>query len=91
MGQVSEKEHDDDDICNRGSWYNVHCLLLGFYTAWLLPAAVVGLLVFLFGVFTMQLNHVAYVSILLSPPTCLCLSVCLSVPLRLCLPRQRRM
>jgi len=35
----------------------VHCLILrdgvGFYTAWLLPAAVVGLLVFLYGLFSM--------------------------------------
>ena len=51
--------------------------LLGFYTAWLLPAAVVGLLVFLFGLFTIQLNKEAYVSSTL----CLCvwLTVCLSL------------
>ncbi|KAL1139842.1 hypothetical protein AAG570_006819 [Ranatra chinensis] len=32
---------------------------LGFYTGWLLPAAVVGLLVFLYGVATMQSNKIA--------------------------------
>ena len=33
--------------------------LLGFYTGWLLPAAVVGVLVFLYGVITMNYNQVA--------------------------------
>ncbi|KAF4525071.1 hypothetical protein B566_EDAN001985 [Ephemera danica] len=32
---------------------------LGFYTGWLLPAALVGLLVFLYGVFTIHLNQPA--------------------------------
>nr|XP_014270357.1 anoctamin-7-like isoform X2 [Halyomorpha halys]XP_014270358.1 anoctamin-7-like isoform X2 [Halyomorpha halys]XP_014270359.1 anoctamin-7-like isoform X2 [Halyomorpha halys] len=32
---------------------------LGFYTGWLLPAAIVGLLVFLYGVFTMRYNQLA--------------------------------
>ncbi|XP_046671611.1 anoctamin-7-like isoform X2 [Homalodisca vitripennis] len=32
---------------------------LGFYTGWLLPAAMVGLLVFLYGVFTMNNNRLA--------------------------------
>nr|CAD7574416.1 unnamed protein product [Timema californicum] len=32
---------------------------LGFYTGWLLPAAIVGLLVFLYGVFTMHSNQLA--------------------------------
>uniref|UniRef100_T1HAX3 Anoctamin n=1 Tax=Rhodnius prolixus TaxID=13249 RepID=T1HAX3_RHOPR len=32
---------------------------LGFYTAWLLPAAIVGLLVFMYGVFTMHSNTLA--------------------------------
>ena len=32
---------------------------LGFYTGWLLPAAVVGVLVFLYGVITMNYNQVA--------------------------------
>ena len=31
----------------------------GFYTGWLLPAAVVGVLVFLYGVVTMNYNQVA--------------------------------
>lgn len=31
----------------------------GFYTGWLLPAAIVGLLVFLYGVFTMRYNQLA--------------------------------
>ena len=67
---------------------------IGFYTAWLLPAAVVGLLVFLFGLFTVGLNQAAYVSMLrlsqsltLSLPVCLsvCLSVCFAVSLCLLL------
>ncbi|XP_008469599.2 anoctamin-7-like [Diaphorina citri] len=33
---------------------------LGFYTGWLLPAAIVGLLVFLYGVVTMNTNRVAH-------------------------------
>uniref|UniRef100_A0A8D8VQN5 Anoctamin n=2 Tax=Cacopsylla melanoneura TaxID=428564 RepID=A0A8D8VQN5_9HEMI len=33
---------------------------LGFYTGWLLPAAIVGLLVFLYGVATMNTNQVAH-------------------------------
>ncbi|XP_069678772.1 anoctamin-7-like isoform X2 [Periplaneta americana] len=32
---------------------------LGFYTGWLLPAALVGLLVFLYGLFTMHSNQLA--------------------------------
>ncbi|KAJ9592479.1 hypothetical protein L9F63_015895 [Diploptera punctata] len=32
---------------------------LGFYTGWLLPAAVVGLMVFLYGLFTMHSNQLA--------------------------------
>ena len=28
----------------------------GFYTAWLLPASVIGVLVFLYGVFTLNTN-----------------------------------
>ena len=32
---------------------------LGFYTGWLLPAAVVGVFVFLYGVLTMSSNAVA--------------------------------
>lgn len=32
---------------------------LGFYTGWLFPAAVVGVLVFLYGVFTMNSNTIA--------------------------------
>ncbi|PSN45102.1 Anoctamin-7 [Blattella germanica] len=32
---------------------------LGFYTGWLLPAAIVGLLVFLYGLFTMHSNQLA--------------------------------
>ena len=32
---------------------------LGFYTGWLLPAAVVGVLVFLYGVLTMSTNTIA--------------------------------
>jgi hypothetical protein len=37
------------------------CLQLfsGFYTGWLLPAAIVGLLVFLYGVATMDMNQIA--------------------------------
>ena len=31
----------------------------GFYTGWLLPAAVVGVMVFLYGVFTMNSNTIA--------------------------------
>ena len=31
----------------------------GFYTGWLLPAAVVGVLVFLYGVATMDMNQIA--------------------------------
>lgn len=31
----------------------------GFYTGWLLPAAVVGVLVFMYGVFTMNSNTIA--------------------------------
>jgi len=52
---------------------------VGFYTAWLMPAAVVGLLVFLFGVFTISLNNIAYVSSTasLSLYLSLCLSVCM--------------
>nr|CAD7460341.1 unnamed protein product [Timema tahoe] len=34
-------------------------MLHGFYTGWLLPAAIVGLLVFLYGVFTMHSNQLA--------------------------------
>nr|CAD7443593.1 unnamed protein product [Timema bartmani] len=34
-------------------------MLQGFYTGWLLPAAIVGLLVFLYGVFTMHSNQLA--------------------------------
>jgi len=30
--------------------------LSGFYTAWLLPASIVGLLVFLYGLFSMDYN-----------------------------------
>ena len=33
--------------------------LSGFYTGWLLPAAVVGVLVFLYGVATMDMNQIA--------------------------------
>ena len=36
-----------------------HFILAGFYTGWLLPAAVVGVLVFLYGVITMNFNQVA--------------------------------
>ena len=32
---------------------------LGFYTGWLLPAAVVGVLVFMYGVMTMNSNTIA--------------------------------
>lgn len=39
------------------SLYLIFCL--GFYTAWLLPAAIVGLLVFMYGVFTMHSNTLA--------------------------------
>lgn len=35
------------------------CIVAGFYTGWLLPAAVVGLLVFLYGVCTMHSNRLA--------------------------------
>ena len=31
----------------------------GFYTGWLLPAAVVGMMVFLYGVATMDMNQIA--------------------------------
>jgi hypothetical protein len=34
-------------------------LLAGFYTGWLLPAALLGLLVFLYGFFTMEENVIA--------------------------------
>ena len=34
-------------------------ILSGFYTGWLLPAAVVGVLVFLYGVITMNNNTIA--------------------------------
>lgn len=34
--------------------------ITGFYTGWLLPAAIVGLLVFLYGVVTMNTNRVAH-------------------------------
>jgi len=42
--------------------YHLNCVVymyhgVGFYTAWLLPAAIVGLLVFLFGIFTMGLDY----------------------------------
>ena len=33
--------------------------LIGFYTGWLLPAAVVGVLVFMYGVMTMNSNTIA--------------------------------
>ncbi len=33
--------------------------MTGFYTGWLLPAAVVGVLVFLYGVATMDMNQIA--------------------------------
>ena len=32
---------------------------LGFYTGWLLPAAIVGLAVFLYGLFTLDENSIA--------------------------------
>jgi anoctamin-7 len=34
-------------------------ILIGFYTGWLLPAAIVGLLVFMYGVFTIHMNQPA--------------------------------
>lgn len=39
-----------------GEKISIYFAWIGFYTAWLLPASIVGLLVFLFGVGTMSLN-----------------------------------
>jgi len=36
------------------------CDGLGFYTAWLLPASIVGVLVFLYGVFTVGDDNYGY-------------------------------
>ncbi|KAL8574872.1 hypothetical protein ACOMHN_044894 [Nucella lapillus] len=42
-----------------GEKIGIYFAWLGFYTAWLLPASVVGVLVFLYGVFTMSENEPA--------------------------------
>ncbi|CAH1775497.1 unnamed protein product [Owenia fusiformis] len=42
-----------------GEKIGIYFAWLGFYTAWLLPAAVVGLLVFLYGIFTMSIDPVS--------------------------------
>ncbi|KAK3592593.1 hypothetical protein CHS0354_001760 [Potamilus streckersoni] len=39
-----------------GEKIGIYFAWLGFYTAWLLPAAIVGVVVFLYGVFTMNSN-----------------------------------
>ena len=44
---------------HREKYTNFQFILAGFYTGWLLPAAVVGVLVFLYGVITMNFNQVA--------------------------------
>ena len=40
-------------------FYDKDLFFSGFYTGWLLPAAVVGVLVFLYGVATMDMNQIA--------------------------------
>ena len=37
--------------------YYLYCVFIaGFYTAWLMPAAIVGVLVFMYGLFTIGMN-----------------------------------
>lgn len=48
-----------NDVFASCSQIAIYFAWLGFYTGWLLPAAVVGVLVFLYGVATMYSNRIA--------------------------------
>uniref|UniRef100_A0A673A0N5 Anoctamin n=1 Tax=Sphaeramia orbicularis TaxID=375764 RepID=A0A673A0N5_9TELE len=60
---------------------------LGFYTGWLLPASVVGTVVFLFGFWLMATDVPASTCLSDYPPVCppVCLSTCLTVCPPVCL------
>ena len=56
---LREREPSFLDCYSLTQWSSALCSLPGFYTGWLLPAAVVGVIVFLYGVFTMYSNVIA--------------------------------
>ena len=57
--QMSQKVAKVANVKVHSKTPNCIVCISGFYTGWLLPAAVVGVMVFLYGVFTMNSNTIA--------------------------------
>ena len=57
--QMSQKVAKVTNVKVHSKTPNCIMCITGFYTGWLLPAAVVGVMVFLYGVFTMNSNTIA--------------------------------
>ena len=59
LNLISGLTNAGNDVFASCSQIAIYFAWLGFYTGWLLPAAVVGVLVFLYGVATMYSNRIA--------------------------------